>query len=305
MSSTEIALLRELLDLNATMRGHTLAQRRQHYDRAEAAFAHADGPPGEVVRIAQCSAQWARAVRAEEPVVLYLHGGSYTMGSLGSHRHLVRELGAACQNAAVLAVDYRLAPEEPFPAAVVDAVACYQWLLAAGVAPSRVVFAGDSAGAGIAVASMLALRDKGVALPAAAVCISPWTDLTCCFDSHATRALRDPVLSTADLRAMAALYVADNDPRHPQVSPAFADLAGLPALLVQVGSEEILLDDARVLARNARAAGVPVVLEEWPDMIHVWHYYFPILTEGRAAIAAIGRFIGAVLGGGRPDLIDR
>ncbi|MGC4804636.1 alpha/beta hydrolase [Micromonospora sp. DT233] len=294
MSGDEVELLRELFELHSTWRGQPLSQRREYYERADAAFGGPGVAPGELVAVGECTAEWVLPLRPGSPVLLYFHGGSYTMGSAASHRHLVRELGEVC-GASALAVDYRRAPEAPFPAAVTDAVACYRYLLDRGVPSDRIFFAGDSAGAGITVATMLALREAGVAQPGAGVCISPWTDLTCGFDSHRTRAARDPVLDGADLREMAALYHAGTDPRHPQVSPAFAELSGLPPLLIQVGTEEILFDDARALAARVEAAGGPVRLEEWPDMFHVWHYYFPVLAEARAAIAAIGSFVAEVL----------
>ncbi|MDG4834245.1 alpha/beta hydrolase [Solwaraspora sp. WMMD1047] len=294
MSGEELELLRELFEMHSTWREQPLSQRREYYERADAAFGGPGAAPGETVVVRECSAEWVLPFRPGGPVLLYFHGGSYTMGSAASHRHLVRELGEVCGGSA-LSVDYRRAPEAPFPAAVTDAVACYRYLLDRDVPSHRIILAGDSAGAGITVATMLALREAGVAQPAAGVCLSPWADLTCGLDSHRTRAARDPVLDSADLRRMAALYHAGTDPRHPQVSPAFADLSGLPPLLIQVGTEEVLFDDARALAAGVEAAGGSVRLEEWPDMFHVWHYYFPVLTEARAAIAAIGAFVTAVL----------
>ncbi|HSZ05774.1 MAG TPA: alpha/beta hydrolase fold domain-containing protein [Solirubrobacteraceae bacterium] len=288
MSSADIGLVRELIELQAPMRAAPLAERRLQYDRAEQAFG-GDGKPGEIVDAGGCPAEWVRAQRGStRPIVLYIHGGGYSLGSTRSHRHLAASIGYAA-DAAVLSLDYRRAPESPFPAAIEDATAATRWLLTHTDAP--VILAGDSAGGGLVVATMIALRDAGLPLPAAGVCLSPWLDLTCTADAHTRLADRDPLLSRAELKRMADAYLCDADAQQPLASPAFAELAGLPPLLIQVGAEEILLDDARTLAGSARAEGVEVTLEEWPDMIHVWHWYFPVLAEGRQAITAIAAFI--------------
>ncbi|HEV2639541.1 MAG TPA: alpha/beta hydrolase [Actinocrinis sp.] len=303
MTAAEADLVRELLELNRARPEMTLAQRRELYERADAAFADLDGdgdaadPAAQLVAVGQATALWAHRAADSRPTVLYLHGGSYTMGSPRSHRHLAKEVGIQAA-ASVLVLDYRRPPEHPFPAAVDDAMAAYHHLREQGVPAERIALAGDSAGSGLALALLQRLRELAEPLPAAAACLSPWTDLSCGFSSHDTLAERDPVLRTDDLRAMGRLYLGGADPHTPLASPAFADLAGLPPLLVQVGTEEILLDDAVVLADRARAAGVPVEFELWPGMFHVWHYYFPLLSEGREAIASIGRFIAAHAGGG-------
>lgn len=295
MASPELDLVHELLKLTSHSRQGGVADRRLAYDRAWQGFGAAAGPPGEVVTVGDCTAEWVRAARAndpvhDDPVMLYLHGGSYALGSPASHRHLSATLGAEA-GAAVLALDYRLAPESPFPAAVTDAVTACRWLLAQGTPPNRITLAGDSAGAGLAVAAMQVLRDAADPLPAAAVCISPWVDLSCTGASHTERADREVLLDTRDLREMAQRYLAGADPRHPLASPVHADLSGLPPLLIQVGTEEVLWDDARGLQEAALRADVRVDFEAWPDMFHVWHWYHPVLPEGRAAIAAAGRFL--------------
>jgi acetyl esterase/lipase/acyl-coenzyme A synthetase/AMP-(fatty) acid ligase len=281
-------LIRELLALQAPLRAMPLADRRRQYDRAERVLG-ADVAPGDVIDAGGCAAEWVLARRdPAQPVVVYLHGGGYSLGSPRSHRHLAASLGSAA-DAAVLSVDYRRAPEFPFPAAVDDTLAATRWLL--GHTDGPVVLAGDSAGGGLVVASMIALRDAGLPLPVAGICLSPWVDLTCAAGALTTLAARDPLLSAAELQRMAASYLRDADPRHPLASPAFAELIGLPPLLIQVGTDEILLDDARTLASAASAAGVETTLQEWPGMIHVWQWYFPVLDEGRRAIAEIGAFI--------------
>jgi acetyl esterase/lipase len=288
VASDDIELVRELIALQAPLRAMPLVNRRWQYDYADIAMGE-DVPPGEIVDAGGCTAEWVVARQSlAQPVVLYLHGGGYSLGSSHSHRHLAAAIGRAA-DVAVLSVDYRRAPEFAFPTAVDDTVAATRWLRERIDAP--VVLAGDSAGGGLVVATMIALRDTGLSLPAAGVCLSPWVDLTCTSDAHTRLAERDPLLSSAELKRMADAYLCDVDPCQPLASPAFADLSGLPPLLIQVGTEEILLDDARTLAGAARAAGVEVALQEWPEMIHAWHWYFPVLEEGRRAIVAIGEFI--------------
>jgi len=237
------------------------------------------------------AAEWTVAPGARDDcVIVYLHGGGYVIGSIKTHRQLTADLSRAA-GARVLSVDYRLAPEDPHPAAVEDASAAYGFVLAQGVDPRRAAIAGDSAGGGLTAATLLALRDREVALPAAGVCISPWLDLTLSGESIASKAEEDPLVPQEGLQTMADAYVGGADPRSPLISPLFAELAGLPPLLVQVGTAEILLDDSTRFAERARAAGVDVNLEVWDDMIHVWHAFAAVLPEGRQAIERIGEFL--------------
>jgi acetyl esterase/lipase len=227
---------------------------------------------------------------APSRVVLYLHGGGYSLGSARSHRDLGKRIAfAAC--ARVLLPDYRLAPEHLFPAAVDDAVACYRWLLATGARPERIAIAGDSAGAGLALALLVSLRDAGAPLPACAVLLSPFADLECSGESYASLAASDPIVSREMGVGMGRAYVGGGDPRHPLASPIRAALGGLPPVLVQVGSREVVLDDARAIEAHAREAGVPVELDVWPGMVHVWHLFASELEEGRRAIEALSSFI--------------
>jgi epsilon-lactone hydrolase len=274
----------------------TIAERRAQYDRAERVFPTPPDVAIEVVTAAARPAEWLRPPGARtDAVVLYLHGGGYVIGSPRSHRHLAAAIAAAAGTAALL-VDYRLAPEHPFPAALDDAVAAYQWLLGRGLAPSRIVVAGDSAGGGLTVATLLALRDRGLPQPAGGVCISPWVDLTCSGATYATKAAVDPIVTRESVAMMAQAYAGAGDPKAPLLSPLYADLGGLPPLLVQVGSDEVLLDDALGLGERARAAGVDVTVEEWPAMIHVWHWFLPMLAEAERAVGVIGSFVRARLG---------
>lgn len=225
-----------------------------------------------------------------ERVICYLHGGGYVMGSINTHREMVSRLSRAA-SARVLILDYRLAPENPFPAAVDDSTAAYRWLLSVGVDPARLVIAGESAGGGLTVATLVALRDAGESLPRAGICLSPWVDLECLGESMVTKAEIDPVLTRDSTLMLAKAYLGDTDPRTPLASPLYADLTGLPPLLIQVGTAEVLFDDATRLADRARAAGVDVILEPWDDMIHMWHLLAAILPEGEQAIDRIGEFI--------------
>jgi phosphinothricin tripeptide acetyl hydrolase len=191
----------------------------------------------------------------------------------------------------VLGLDYRLAPESPFPAPVEDTLAAYRWLLANGYDPRKITLGGDSAGGGLVVAALVAMRYVGEPMPAAGVCISPWTDMESTGQSFVTNATADPSVARERILRLAGVYLAGKNPRAPLASPVHADLYGLPPLLVQVGSIETLLDDARMLTQRAQAAGVQVDLEVWDDMPHVWHLFAPILPEGQQAIARIGEFV--------------
>jgi epsilon-lactone hydrolase len=227
-------------------------------------------------------------------VILYLHGGAYNSGSIDSHRSLAVNIAQAAKARALL-LDYRLAPEFRFPAPVEDAVQAYGWLLSGGVAPDQVIVAGDSAGGGLVVALLLHLREIGQPLPQAGVCLSPWTDLVCQGDSWTTNLRKDLMLSPGPLRESAQLYLAGADPHNPLASPLYADLTGLPPLLIQVGSDELILSDSTGLAERASAAGVAVTLQVWNGMQHEWHFTAGLIPEGQQAIEAIGTFIDTVL----------
>ena len=271
----------------------TTAERRAQYERAEKAFPTPSDVKVERVNAPVAPAEWLRPPSAElGRVVLYLHGGGYVIGSPRSHRHLAAAIAGAA-GASALLLDYRLAPEHPFPAAVEDATAAYRWLLDQAIAPERIVIAGDSAGGGLTVATLLALREARVPLPAGGVCISPWVDLTCSGASYRTMAEADPIVRLAGVEEMALAYLGATSPRTPLASPLFADLRGLPPLLIHVGSDEVLLDDAVQLADRAKAAGVDATLEVYDRMIHVWHWFLPMLDEAQTAVEAIGRFVRA------------
>jgi epsilon-lactone hydrolase len=236
-------------------------------------------------------AEWITAPNAAaDRAILYLHGGGYIMGSINTHRELIARLSKAAQ-ARVLALDYRLAPEHPFPAPVEDATAAYRWMLAQGLKPSRIAVAGDSAGGGLTVAALVAFRDARLPMPAAGIPISPWVDLEAVGESMKTRASQDPGVRPEMIRDIASVYLAGQNPRSPLAAPLYADLHGLPPLLIHVGDAEALLDDSRRLADRAQAAGVDVTLEVWPEMPHVWHLFAHYLPEGQQAIDRVGEFV--------------
>jgi len=228
-------------------------------------------------------------------VILYLHGGSFTSGSIASHRTLAGNVALASQARALL-LGYRLAPEHPFPAGLEDAAAAYEWLLSQGTAPEQIVVAGDSAGGNLTLALLVRLRDRRRPLPAAAVCFSPNPDLTYSGESWVFNAKKDVMIQEKKERQAVKVYLRGADPRDPNASPSFADLRGLPPLLLQVGSYEVLRSDVERFAEKARQAGVQVTLEVWPGMQHEWLFAARILPEGRRAIARIGGFAQAALG---------
>lgn len=224
--------------------------------------------------------------------LLWLHGGGYVMGSLDTVRPLASRLALAI-DAPVLTLDYRLAPAHPHPAALEDAVAAYLALVDEGYAPSHLAIGGDSAGGGLAVASLVALRNGGARLPAAGICLSPWVDLTMTAASYDAPTAFDPQAARWQLTEMASCYLAGADPATPSASPRFADLTGLPSLLIHVGGAEKLLDDATALAGVARAAGVDVTFECPQNMLHVWHAFAPKLPEAVAGIERVGGWLRA------------
>ena len=226
----------------------------------------------------------------QEPVLLYFHGGGYQAGSIRSHLGLMDAIATASE-IRVLGFNYRLAPEHRFPAALEDAIAVYRWLLDTGQNPSTIAFAGDSAGAGLAVATIFAARDEALPLPAAAVLLSPWLDMEATGESFKTRAKLDPMTQRDKLLLMARTYLGrDGDPRNPLASPIHGDLSGLPPILIHVGDHETVLDDSRVFADKAEAAGSQVNVVIWDEMIHHFQL-FQELVEAQRSIAQIAEFL--------------
>jgi monoterpene epsilon-lactone hydrolase len=269
------------------------AERRQRLDEVGAAWPVADDIRLEPVTLDGFSAEWSIAPGSDASrVLMFFHGGGYCSGSILSHRRLVTEAGrAACVR--TLAVGYRLAPENPFPAALEDAAAAWRFVLGQGVAAAHIAVGGDSAGGGLTLALIGRLRDAGEALPACAWLVSPWTDLTLSGETLATKDAVDPIIHKPYLRELADSYLPPAiDRRDPRVSPLYADLKGLPPLLIQVGSAETLLADATRFAAAAGEADVDVTLEVWPHMIHAWPLWNARLAPGRQALASAGRFLG-------------
>jgi epsilon-lactone hydrolase len=256
----------------------------KHYPPAEDALF-------ERVDVSGVPAEWVSIKGGkQQPVILYFHGGGYCIGSAGTHRDLVSRLCRVAGGRA-LSVDYRLAPENPHPAAVEDGVAAYRWLRKQGVLAKSIVVAGDSAGGGLTLATLLALRDGGDDLPAAGICISPVTDLAKEGESMRTRVELDPMVNPKSSTGYAQWYIGGADPKTPLGSPLYADLDGLPPLLILVGTSEVLFDDSTRFAKKAKEAGVNCELEVWEEMVHIWPFFAAELPEGRQAIDRIGSFI--------------
>jgi len=289
----EITALRA--KLAQRVRSDDIAQRRRDFDAISQAYPVAADVTVETVTANGVPAEWTTAPdSAGDRCILYFHGGGYVIGSVTSHRHMVSEIGRAAR-ARTLALNYRLAPEHPFPAQVDDALAGYRYLLSQGFSPGSIAIAGDSAGGGLVAAALVAIRDAGLQQPACGWCISPWVDMEGIGDSMIDRAATDPTVQKDPLLDMARLFLGGGDARAPLAAPIYADLTGLAPLLIQVGSVETLLDDAIRLARVAGAADVAVDLQIWPEMLHVWHLYHPELAAGRRAIEVGGDFIRGMM----------
>ncbi|HZU70330.1 MAG TPA: alpha/beta hydrolase [Ktedonobacteraceae bacterium] len=245
----------------------------------------------EPCKIEEMRAEWVTVSGAiQEHVILYLHGGAFVLGSVNTHRSLAVDLSRV-SHARVLLFDYRLAPEYPFPAALEDAMCAYRWLLARGISHRHVAVAGDSAGGGLTVALLLAARDTGLPMPAAAICLSPFVDLALAGESIKTKARVDVMVQANLMPYAVEAYLGKADPLTPLASPLYADLHGLPPLLIQVGTDEVLYDDATRLAERARAAGVDVTLEVWDGMFHTWQAWGWLLPEAKRSIDHIGKFV--------------
>jgi len=295
MADPEVAALREMLAQRPKVTD--IAERRKAMDGLARAYPTAADIVVEKVSANGVEAEWTAAPGADtRRAVLYFHGGGYVFGSLDSHRHLASEI-ARDLGGRTLALHYRLAPEHPFPAPVEDAVAGYRYLLAQGVQPTNIALAGDSAGGGLVVAALVAIRDAGLAQPSCGWCISPWVDMEAIGGTMTSNAGRDPMVQKDGIMEIAGHYLGGADPRSPLASPLYADLRGIAPLYIQVGAAETLLDDATRLASVAGAADVPVTLEVWPEMPHVWHLFHPQLSAGRRAITAGARYMRAAMEG--------
>lgn len=274
----------------------SFAEQRDYYDAAVGGVPLADDVSLEEFKIAGRAADLLTVAGADTArVVLHLHGGGYVIGSNRMYRDFGTRLSRATR-ASVLLPDYRLAPENPFPGAVEDAVASYKWLLDRGFKPGSIAIAGDSAGGGLAVVTIMALRDKGVPMPGAGIFISPWTDLTLSGDSFAPGAVDDPIMDPKNLANMAKVY-ANDDLRNPLVSPYFGTVEQFPPSQVYAGTREYLLDDGRRLAKALVAAQVPVEYIEGEGLIHCWAVMAPTAPESTECLDRIDRFLGEHLKG--------
>jgi len=277
--NTSIADLRQLVEKSAGMFGKLPPQ-------IEVSPARLDG----------LEAEWIRPAQArQDGAILYFHGGGYVVGSCPAHRSIVAKF-VKDSGVGALLFGYRLAPEHPFPAALEDALTAYEWLLAQDISSSRIAFVGDSAGGGLCLATLLALRDKGIPLPAAAVALSPWTDLTCSGESYQSKVKVDPATWPGSWTVFSRYYAQDNDPGLPWISPLYGDLQGLPPLLIHVGSDEVLLDDSVRFAEKAKDAGVEVTLKVGEGMFHCFPVCAPLFPEAKQAMDEICKFIKTHIG---------
>ena len=270
-----------------------VAEAREHLEVASRMFSRrAHGVETRPAKLAGVEVDWLHPQESrKDKIVYYLHGGAYVLGSRSTHRKLAGHIAKAAGVVAVVP-EYRLAPEHPFPAGIEDAVVVYKALLESGIAPGDIVIAGDSAGGGLTVATLLSLRHEGVPMPAAAVLLSPFLDVTGSGESMKTRVGKDPWFDPNDIHVVARYYCPDeNEWTNPLVSPVFANVAGLPPMLIQVGDDEILLSDSTRFAEHLREQGVEVELEVFPDLWHVFQLFVGKMPESRAAIVKIGQFI--------------
>ena len=292
MASLQSYLFRQYVkwESSRTDRGSNIQEQRQAMENA----AKMMSLPGSVTIQAETVnglyTEWLTPENEiSDSVILYLHGGGYAIGSVNTHRAMVARIAKASRTKAWL-IDYRLAPEYPFPAALDDATGAYQHLLNSGYSHEQIILMGESAGGGLVLSTMICLRDTGIALPAAAVVMSPFTDLTASGESISSRLHRDPMNKPEDI-VITNHYVGNHNPAHPLLSPLFADLSGLPPLYIQVGDDEIMLSDSTRLVEKAKQSGIEVEIEIWEKMWHVWQFFAPYMPEANRAIKKIGNFV--------------
>ena len=296
MASPELQMLIDAKRADPYRPDKSIEELRGAHAAAGAAIPLPEGTTYAIVDANGVNAEWVEAPGASrDRTFMFIHGGGYYRGSAAGSRATAAHISGAA-GARVFSIDYGLAPENPFPAAVDDALCAYQWMLSQGVDPKRTAVGGVSAGGGLTLALLLKLKEIGAPLPAAAVPMSAWVDMKQSGESFVTKADVDPVICKIYLDRMAKAYLNGADPETPLASPLYGDLSGLPPLLLQVGTAETLMDDSRMFAQRATAAGVDVTLEPWEDMIHGWHGSPHILPEAREAIASLGVFFKRVVG---------
>ena len=300
MASPQLENIIQMIKARPTRSDAPIEETRANFEQLATAFPIADDVKRQKADANGVPGEWITPPGVSGDITVYwLHGGGYYMGSVNTHARLIAQIAAAC-DARGFAVDYRLAPENPFPAGLDDAVAGYRWLLAQGVDPARLVIGGDSAGGGLTLAALQRLREASDPLPAATVLLSPLTDLEGTGDSIKTRREADPMIDPDGGPETARDYHPDGDLRDPLVSPLHADYTGLPPMLIQVGDAEVLLDDSTRVYRRAEEAGVDVTLEVNDEMIHVFQFFAPLLPEAVAAIDRIGEFAKSHAGATAP-----
>lgn len=287
------SLLKGSLTFSRMMLGHDFIPKGFGRGFLDFSSAYLPDPPdmvSEKVNAGPVDCLWISDKKTErQGIILYFHGGGYHIGSPVTHRRLVYNISRVAK-ARALSVDYRMAPEHPFPAPVEDAMSAYMWLLEKNYRPSEIVVMGDSAGGGLAMALLLALKEKKMQLPAAAVLMSPWVDLKATGDTLFSKAKEDPWLSASALRSWASSYLQDHSPENQLASPLYGDLSGLPPVLIHVGTSEILLDDSRRFHQKLKEHNVEVELKTWPEMIHVFQAFDRFFSDARQSIAEMGKF---------------
>ena len=290
-ASKEFEVVLKKIRARAAEVRHSLNDDRISYERLVQDYPILENTDLEPIGAGGVPALWITAPNANRNrAILYFHGGGFVIGSNRTHSTMLSYLSRDAATR-VLGLDYRLAPENPFPAQLEDAIASYRWLLSQGFQPENIVIAGDSAGGGLTISALVALRYLGEPLPAAGICISPWVDLQATGKTYESNASVDPSVSRDRTLNMAKVVLAGKNPSAPFASPLHADLSGLPPLLVQVGSVEVLVDDSKMLVEKAKAHDVKADLEIWEYMTHVWHQHAPFLPEALDAIQSIGSFV--------------
>jgi acetyl esterase/lipase len=275
----------------------TLAETRDQFDTEMGRIPLADNVTVESLTFDNVRAEKITPANAMPgKALLYLHGGGHVFGSIKSHRHFVSRLAVAT-GAAAWHIDYRLAPEHPYPAAIEDALKAYRAILDSGISPADLVVGGESAGGNLAAALLLKLKQENLPQPAGLYLLSPWLDMTTTAESYEKVGARDPMISREGIVGVAAAYLG-NQPDNPLASPVRADVSGLPPMLIQVGSEEVLLSDSTAFANNAAMTGIDVTLRVWAGMPHAWPLFHPFLRAGLPAIEEVGAWMRKRLGVG-------
>lgn len=290
-------LLRKIVERHNPSDNQTVQEMRATLKAAVGHFVPVRGTTTSSVVVNGVPGEWVKTPNSrDEFVILYLHGGGYVAGSAEIYRSLTSKIADEF-NARVLAIDYRLAPEHPFPAALDDAVAAFGGLVADNYDPSQIAIVGDSAGGGLSIATLMALRNTGQQQPACAVALCPFADLTISNETYSTLSSFDPSTNFNHIKRMASCYSGDNDPRNPAISPVFGDFSDLAPLLIQAAGRDLILGHAIRIYERATAAGAVCELDLWEEMIHVWHIYHSMVPEGAEAIEKAAIFCKAHLNG--------